>query len=292
VLESDAHVRSQNEGFMTPFVLVALDIGDTSFWALERGLLLSKRNGWQLHAIHVVEKGTGAEELYRMEQQLHALIEERFPSAGVQLAIQVGTPAKVVDELASKAGCLLVVVGASERSFMGARMFGKTAEQILSAVSKPVLFVHREPKGHYHRVVAAVDFELSSLCAMREALRLGLMSDSIHLIHALPKTLPTITAVKGSDAATITGGSEGEVSLRFTELLRDLNLDTTRARVEKREGPAFTVISNFVDETHPDLIVLGCFGKKTPRRRAIGSTATGLLHKAPADVFVAKEPSQ
>jgi len=277
---------------MKPFILVALDIGDTSLWALERGLLLSKHSGCQLHAIHVVENGAGAEELYRMEQRLHALVEKRFPSGGVQLAIRIGSPARAIDEIASKPGCLLVIVGASEKSFMGARMFGKTAGKILSTVSKPVLLVHRKPRGDYHSVVAAVDFELSSLCAMREALRLGLMSDNIQLIHALPKTLPTITAAKGSDAATITGGSEGEVSLRFTELLRELNLDTTRARLEKREGPTFTVISNFIDETQPDLIVLGCFGKKTPIKRAIGSTTTGLLHKAPADVFVAKEPSQ
>jgi nucleotide-binding universal stress UspA family protein len=173
------------------------------------------------------------------------------------------------------------------KSFMGSLMLGKTAEQILAMVSKPVLVVHGEPSEDYRHVVAAVDFEIQSRNALREALLLDLVPDNIELIHAFPRGLPTPISPAKSGPATEAGSSEAEISLRFSELLSDLNFDFARARVEMREGPAFTVVSNFLDETGADLVILGCYGKGPLTRRALGSTTMGLLHKAAADVLVA-----
>jgi len=275
---------------MAPFILVALDASDTSLWAVERALILSRAKGWKVRAVHVADRAA-ARELADVERKLRSLIEGRFPVADIHLVVRIGSAGRVLDEEAADAGCLLVVVGASEKSFMGSLMLGKTAEQILAMVSKPVLVVHGEPSEDYRHVVAAVDFEIQSRNALREALLLDLVPDNIELIHAFPRGLPTPTWPANTGPASEAGASEAEISLRFSELLRDLDVDPGRARVEMREGPAFTVVANFLDETGADLVILGCYGKGPLTRRALGSTTMGLLQKAAADVLVAGRPS-
>jgi nucleotide-binding universal stress UspA family protein len=183
-------------------------------------------------------------------------VEERSVVEGgdVHIVVRAGSPARILAEEAADPGCLVVVVGASDKRFMGAMMRGKTAGQTLATVSKPFLLVHGEPRDAYRRVVAAIDFENHSPDALREAIPLGLVPDNIRLIHAFTP------AMARSDPTSIQRKKE-EISRQFRDLLREIDLDPSHVGAEMREGPAFTTVSNFLEETNADLVILGCHGK-------------------------------
>ena len=84
-------------------------------------------------------------DLRRLRERLEAL-RPPDPSYGVERRLEVGDPVTAILEVASAAGCDLIVMGTHGRSGMGRLVMGSVAEHVSRAARCPVLTV-KDPRA-------------------------------------------------------------------------------------------------------------------------------------------------
>ena len=141
----------------------------------------------------------------------------------------------------------------------------------------------------FDHVVCAVDGSEGSLEAVRQATVLGGGSGSIDLVGVFTPSL-----VQGSPAELYSpyGGplEMAEEESAFTASVKRGREVCPTAAVEVLHGPAYARLLEHLEESPVTLIAVGGSGHNRPLGIVLGSVPTGLLHRAPCSVLVARRP--
>ncbi len=121
--------------------------------------------------------------------------------------------------------------------------------------------------------------------AGEEAKRFGA---KVELIHVLEETMPRL-AQELLDLHTLYDKLK-EVTERRLEDLKEEMTSKYGVEVETRilNGEPFDAILDYLDDTKPDLVVVGAHGKKGVTRILLGSTSEKVARKSPVDVVIVK----
>ena len=272
-------------------ILLATDLTAAGDRAFDRAVQLAAAWRAALTICHVVEASSprpiGIERRIRnVEAEMTEL--EKRARAGLKQAVSrhvvIGDPGERVIEHVRAIKSDFVVTGPAHAQAYGDRLLGSTAARILRNAHVPVLAVRRRVSGGYDDVVVSVDFSSASSEAVTVA-RVLFPSAVVTLVHAYDvkpdwsgpnanKPVDEIEATKRAEIKRIAG----------EEMARLVGTDAG-IKTAMIEGEPGWVLSSYVDEKRPDLVVTGTYGRTGVRGATIGSTAETLLNTLPCDVL-------
>lgn len=276
-------------------ILLATDLSARSDRALDRAMLLARRDGASLVVLHVVEPTPGNRYYPRTQplptlaaaaraQLLHDLGDCADKS---EVRIEEGDPAEVIERVARELAATVVVVGVARTERLGRFTLGSTVERLVRGVQMPLLIVTERPRGPYQRVCVTVDFSPVS----RETLELA--------FALFPEQ--RITAFHAYQPLASYGASDVESHrAQFRELAEAQLaawLDTTvpspatRSLVTRRlalGNPALALRDAATSDAF-DLVIVGTRGRGRLFELFIGSVAKQILSELPCDSLFVRE---
>jgi nucleotide-binding universal stress UspA family protein len=276
-------------------VLIGTALDEHSDEVVKAGAALARALGAKAHLVHAfapplgfagpLSPEPGLDGYLQLEQdRLRKALEEQARTAGgAETTLEVGTPYRVLSELAERIGAGLLVVGATEGGRI-ARLLGSTADRVLRRAHCPVLVVRGELPVPPERVVASVDLSPLSAEAFRQSLgilrNLGALS-SVEVLFVLSvlqrQVAPQFTPEQVDRFAA-------EELDRF--VVAHAGGDAAGLRRKVRTGNVREEILEELRETPADLVVLGTHGLGGFDRMAIGSVAADVVREAPCSVLV------
>jgi len=110
----------------------------------------------------------------------------------------------------------------------------------------------------------------------------------VELIHVLEETMPRL-AQEMMDLHTLYDKLEGITEKRLGDL-KDEMASKYGVKVESKilKGEPFDAILDYLEETKPDLVVVGAHGKKGVKRILLGSTSEKVARKSLVNVVIIK----
>lgn len=274
-------------------LLVATDLSARSERALARAMALAREAAAGLVVVHVVDEDlppaiaeVQADEARKtLEARRDALVQGGGPAMTVE--VLRGRPHADVQAAAARHGAELVVLGTHRHDLWRDMFRGTTAERVVRTCAVPVLLVRDPVQGPYRRVLAAVDFSVFARRAVEFTLRF-LPNAEVELINAF--NVPFGGFLTGEDTRD---QMMAEVEARFRKLLDEemasflacLDGAAPHLRCVMQEGGVREVITARVEQTKPDLLVIGTHGKSGLAHAFLGSVAEELLRSPPCDVL-------
>ena len=153
--------------------------------------------------------------------QWEALSEELRASVAAQLrrchvadaapVITRGTRALQIADTARTSGATLIIMGLGSHGVIDRTLGGETALQLVQIAHTPVLAVPPDAGALPRRVVVAVDFSPTSMCAARAAAQCLATGDVLELSHVAPEGLPSSVSERG----TTSGARLRELASQF-----------------------------------------------------------------------------
>jgi universal stress protein E len=278
-------------------ILAATDFSTRSQRALRRAGLLARDTGAELTLVHVVDDDQ-PQDLIAMErreagrilaEQVGAVAEFR----GVQChpMVATGDPFDAILRTAADLNADLIVMGAHRKQFLRDVFVGTTIERVIRSGPYPVLMVNNEVQGDpYRTVLAPVDMSEPSANAIRVAQTLGLIDDArvtlIHAFHPFAKAKMTMTGLDQASIDEYVASQRQTARDELSGFLVATGFGGTGWSRRIEEGRAFEVISHAVNETRPDLLVIGTHGRSGLMKLLLGSVTEEILRSLNVDILV------
>lgn len=292
-------------------ILCPTDFSDASAHAIDLAAVIA---GWykaRIAALHVVSVAVVLPEFSLSsggsvdEAALSALRSAtagRFTEAsgagvGVDVFLEVGSPAACILDKAAVLPADLIVMGTHGTSGFQHLMLGSVTERVLPKAVCPVLTV--PPRAHatsripFGRLLCAIDFSESSMAALQFALSLAEESDArLTMLHVLewpwdeppsPK-LEELPAAQGAALAEYRRYREKMALMRLEELAAATRLSQSPA-VRLRHGKSYVQILDVANDDGSDLIVIGVHGRNPFDMMVFGSTTNHLVRRAACPVL-------
>ena len=265
------------------------------------GALIARAAGatpWLVHAynLEAFPSELGAFEESWIEKQTTALREAMTRQAdstglatvpgfgGDQSCLVLGTPYRVILDLARKIRADLIVLGASEGGAIQRAFLGSTADRVIRKAPCPVLVLRPGAEIPPRRVMIPVDFSTVSASAFRFGMT---------FLKLIGNGKPIET-----EALFVLNLLEAEGSLQFTPNQIGRFAGDELARFVKENAPADTVshqvllgypreeILREMEERRSELAILGTHGRSGFERMMLGSIASQVLQRAHCNVLV------
>ena len=136
----------------------------------------------------------------------------------------------------------------------------------------------------YQRILVATDFHDDHEPVLLKAKQLQLMFNAELTVVCVTPKLPYYMASGLSSISDI----EEQIEIDGRSVIQEaVKKHDINAKFELRHGSAKLEISNLAIELQADLIVIGSHGKHG-RQLLLGSTSSGVLHRAHCDVMVVR----
>lgn len=275
-------------------LLCATDLQPRSDAAVDRAYQLRDALNAGLTLLHVVAPG-GAEK-GTLEQRMLAASSRlahraRHSSLGVELVVHCGRPAGVAADLARSAD--LAIIGPHTPGALMDTLRGTFVERLLAEARRPVLVTRRPGREGYRKFLLALDGSPATGAVIRMAERLPMAPDSeLSVVHAHEPPYEAMMSTVGVGNLSVARYASASLSQAAALLQADLQSHSRFARryrvllMDSRPGPA---IRQAIQETRPDLLVLGTRGHGRFRRALLGSTAHEMLNTTDCDVLLIPE---
>jgi nucleotide-binding universal stress UspA family protein len=143
--------------------------------------------------------------------------------------------------------------------------------------------IDRTKRRVFDRIVCAIDSSPQSLEAARQAERL---QDPLGTLRLAAVTDTRRAAYAGWSLPPILTELDAESSAALRRATAEIGHTTSRHTV----GNPIDRLLEQVDDVSATLVAVGAHGRSRALGIALGSVATGLLHKAPCSVLVARPP--
>ncbi|MFM9849686.1 MAG: universal stress protein [Hyphomicrobiaceae bacterium] len=278
-------------------ILCATDLTPNCDRAVDRAIELARRWKASLLVVHVVDDtGLPARDFTERVRKSEALLEQQIKGhpEGVGLDIDtlvsLGSPAERILGKCDRLFIDLLVMGPGERTSLGQRLLGSTVDHVLRHALQPVLSVRNRAFAPYRNMAIATDFSLPSKEALDCALALfpdakatvvHVYDDALHGLLASDKVTGPLAERHKREMRALAEKAIAE----FVERPRTLRPDLTTA-VEI--GAPEAGLKHYIDQSNPDLVVLGTHGRTGLRRAVIGSVAERLIGTLPCDVLAVR----
>lgn len=290
-------------------ILIASDGSPGSEGALRVGLAVAQLHGVPAEVISVLRpqnpvvygEPVAVSEAYstlqaaraeELRKSLTERIEEIAPSVGGKVAIEVGSPARVVADHARRRNAGLIVVGTGPRGGVERWLRSETSVKIAQLATVPVLLVPESTRELPASALVAVDFSEYSLQAARAVLPILKESGRIFLVHVAwapheAESLPSL----GEYWKTYAEGA----TARLEKLAAELRHPASRqveTHVLTGEGEPARELVVCAERFNVDLVAAGSHGHGFFSRVLMGSVSTRLIRGASRAVLVAPPASE
>ena len=252
-------------------VLVAVDFANSSRAALECAGRIAGHFDAELHVLYVAAMAMGAATCARGIDFTGDLYDDlRAFSSTVPAAahrhpryhVVVGSPGRVIRDVAHRESCDLIVVGTHGRSGDFVQPFGPTTEELLRESDTPVLVIpyrwtppspNSEDLTGVGPIVAGLDFTCPSIDAATAAARIAArLRTRLVVIHVIPSQTP----VYQHDEAAVAHAPCDEARKRLHPLVAALGqIATVDVHVER--GGVATTLAHAAEAEPGGLVVLG-----------------------------------
>jgi nucleotide-binding universal stress UspA family protein len=199
--------------------------------------------------------------------------------------VESGYVPETIEQLASEGDHELVVIGLGKHGAAERYIGPETALQLMRRMREPVLAVASGHGALPRRVLLAVDFSESSVCAGRNAVRLlGTNGGTLVLAHVTPRVPVPHGGLQSSEEFFA-----AELSRQFDELERALGVpdEMIVTRVTLHGDPAAELL-RFARENEIELIATGSHGRSAVGRMILGSVSTRLVRGSSCSVLVTR----
>ncbi|MGE0712627.1 MAG: universal stress protein [Planctomycetota bacterium] len=261
-------------------IVVALDSEEPLVEVFDEACALGKTFGAELVLVHAIPDAPPmtpnydliAERIGEVFDDLALRAQTHGASVDPARYVRFGPPKTVIYEVIAETGANWLVLGAANKTTVDYLLLGSTAEAIIRSAPVPVWLVrpgraHKEPK----EILCAFD----GSDAAREALEASLF-----------------LARNFVGRLTLVSAGEEPVARQVLEDVRH-QVDMHGVHVDSlvRPGNPSDEILGAVAELHPDLLVLGCAGRKGLARLWHKNTAERLVRRAPCSILSLKAPA-
>jgi nucleotide-binding universal stress UspA family protein len=294
-----------------PRILCPIDFSNASKHAIDQAVVVSGYFKSRITALHVLAPlsvaapgvAMGAPPEQDELDRVRRLTTGEFAGAIAQgiplhVLIDVGQPAGVILECASKLPADLIVMGTHGTSGFQHLVLGSVAEKVLRRARCPVLTV--PPRSHaasrlpFKRLLCAVDFSDASLAAVRWAVSLSQESGAaLTLLHVLewPWDEPPAPAMEdlpleqGIALAEFRRYSEQSAKKRLESLMPESSRGGGEITARLRSGKPYVQILDVAAHEQTDLIVVGLHGRNPIDLALFGSTTNQIVRQATCPVL-------
>ncbi|HWV81584.1 MAG TPA: universal stress protein [Hyphomicrobiaceae bacterium] len=273
-------------------ILLATDLTAAGDRAFDRAVQLAKEWGGGLTLCHVVEASSlrpiGIERRIRNVDAEMTELEKRASAVLKQVVskhVVIGDPAERVIEHARAIKSDFVVTGPAHTKIHGERLLGSTAARILRQAHAPVLAVRRRPTGAYKNIAVSVDFSTASRDAVITT-RALFPTAALTLVNAFEVQPDWSGRASAKSLHEIEAEERARVKrIGEQEMARLAGTEDRKIKSVMIEGQPGPVLSDYVDDKRPDMIVTGTYSRAGTPEHMIGSTAEILLNTLPCDVL-------
>jgi nucleotide-binding universal stress UspA family protein len=276
-------------------ILAATDFSTRSNRAVRQAGLLARARGAQLSLVHIVDDDQ-PEELIAMEKREaqrilaeQAMAVPELRGLGCHSIVAEGAPFDGILRTAADINADLIVMGSHRKHLLRDIFVGTTIERVIRAGTVPVLMVNHEAQRRYDSVVVPVDMSEASAKALQVGLATGLIGEAgATLLHAFVPLAKGKMFIAGADQASIDEYVAAERERAAAELnafLAEHELDRERWSFLLEEGDAAEVISNTVERTRPDLLIMGTRGRSGLVKALLGSITEASLRSLNVDIL-------
>jgi nucleotide-binding universal stress UspA family protein len=286
-------------------ILVADDFERGGIEALLQGDVWAARVGGRLAVCHAVPELGALEGLLGLVgRDSHAACDAALTSARASLEyhaervldrradsyhVAMGTPHRVVLDLARELGATLIVLGRGRNLPTWGEWLGSSADQVVRHAEVPVLVARPSPASNV--VLAASDLSDPALPAiMAAAAESRRRHAKLVVSHALALPHPVLASFDPSSVL-----DEGTAAALREACHRTLAASAERfdakARTEVADGRAARAIPDLARRLEAELLVVGTHGRSGDFRVALGSTALAIIRRAPCSVLVVRASS-
>ncbi|HLG41826.1 MAG TPA: universal stress protein [Planctomycetota bacterium] len=209
------------------------------------------------------------------------LLQEARRRLGISARIHVaeGFVAPTILRIAQDVKADLIGIVSRVRGEVGRRLFGGATERLLYGSEIPMLSIPSWPDAlpdpQIRRILVPMDGSEFSEMVLPLARSLAL-AHSAELVFAHVRT----------DAAV--PRPQFDMERRLQQLVERLRAESVQAVASIRTGRLPTALILVMDETRPNLVVMGVHGLGATERLLMGSTASALLRDSPIPILAAK----
>lgn len=280
-------------------LLAGIDLSERSRNAFSRAVQLANAGGGTIALVHVASDLAPPNLMAVHDNFAGEVLEDQVRKAHAEGVRHItheiahGREYEQLIERATKDPCDLIVLGRHRPSSVLQDMLGTTSSRILRLAGIPVLVVQHKAEQAYNSVLVAVDFSPASRRALEYAMR-WFPKARIEVVTAYVS--PRGTRLFGEDGIRKSVAETRRLALKgfLIEVAQGLGPDyaTVAERVVAKveHGWPEDVIQHEIEQTKPDLVVIGTHARSGVGHAILGSVAEWVLIEAPCDVLAVPPP--
>lgn len=278
-------------------ILLATDLSCRCDRALDRAVALAERWAAELLAVAVVEPGPAdmldarprkwrrqADPAERMRWRLTRDVGSAADN--IRMFIEEGDPAPIIDMIAKREDCDLIVTGIGGDETLGRIFLGSTVDRLVRETRVPILVVRERTVGDYVRILATTEASEDSLEALRAASAF-FPSAALTLYHAFD--FPYSSLLDDQNFS----GERRQKEAELEQLLQTTGFNPAssgrKVKVAAGYGTPDALLPDFVEDHRIDLTVVGSNGRGALFDALIGSTHRKLLDTLEGDIMIVRE---
>ncbi len=278
---------------MPTALLAASDLSSRSAPALARAVRLAARTGARLAVLHVVEDDQPEARMQEAQRSAESFLREQLGALGAPADCEVITRAgdafRVIGEEAEARAAELIVLGAYRRRLLRDVFIGTTVERVTRTAGRPVLMANGPGGEGWRRVCIATDMSQASAEAARAAHALGLLDGvEVTFVHAYAPITREMMTHAGIAEDRVRGESKrafDDTRREVARFIQKLDLGDLSYSARIVDGLGASAITGVVEQTQPDLLVIGTRGLSGVRRLFLGSVAQELMASLDIDIL-------
>ncbi|CAN7337212.1 universal stress protein [Phenylobacterium sp. LjRoot219] len=204
----------------------------------------------------------------------------------VEVLFREGVPAAVIVAAAKELGAELIITGVARDEPFGRQVIGATVERLVRTSCAPVLIV-RSRFRPYGEVLVATDFSVSSGHALTAASQ---FFPDARLTGLYAWEVPYAGLLGNGPFSEQWREMEQRAREEFLAKVDLPPAQKRRLQVLTERGQPEILVRAYMLDKQVDLVVIGSHGGGGVFERLIGGVAKRILHAAPGDVLVIREP--
>ncbi|KLK89543.1 universal stress protein [Microvirga vignae] len=276
-------------------ILAATDFSTRSQRAVRRAGLMARDSDAELTLVHVVDDDQPTDLVALETREANRILGEQIGAVGElrglpsRALVVAGDPFDGILRAAASTAADLVVMGAHRKQLLLDILVGTTIERVIRTGPFPVLMVNGEVEQPYRTALAPVDLSGTSVNAIRTGMALGLPGGArLALVHAFLPLAKGQMFYAGLSPDTIDGYVADErlrATKELTAFLDANGLDDHGQSVRIEEGAPFEVISAAVEQSKPDVLIIGTHGRTGIVKALLGSVTEEVLRSLDVDIL-------
>jgi nucleotide-binding universal stress UspA family protein len=287
-------------------LLAATDFSDRADWAERRAALICAEQHCNVAELMTVVEDEQLDEFEKLmnrpsevaKSELADLFIADLQKKSSQLAreygprlscaVEFGQPAKEIAGRSESIGADLIVIGAHGANFFRDLLVGNTADRLIRRCRQPLLIVKNKPVFEYRHILVPVDFSAESRQAAQLALLFGPQA-TFTFLHAYDLWFLGKMQYAGVSQEAIDhyrAKVREDTRSALNGFIDGLNVPHSRLNRHFVHGHPSAIVRDYVEQSQPDLIVMGKHGRSWIEEWIVGSVTRDTIDGTKCDIMI------